>query len=192
MQIHRASSGSDAAETIDLAGTGDNIARGYGGDDLIIGTDDFDLLLGGDGNDTIKGEANQKTGNMDRLHGEAGDDKLYGYAGDDMLYGGDGNDLLSGGNGDDVMTGGAGADVFVFNWRNSPNNREDWADDEINDFVIGVDHLRLNFINIPDGTNLTPSLIQTAQGALLDLAGAGSILLNGVDASGHTLGEFLI
>ena len=54
-----------------------------------------------------------------------------------MLYGGDGNDLLSGGNGDDVMTGGAGADVFVFNWRNSPNNREDWADDEITDFVIG-------------------------------------------------------
>ena len=187
-----ATEGSDAAETIDLADTGNNIARGFGGNDLIIGTGDFDLLLGGDGNDTIKGEANQKTGNMDRLHGEAGNDKLYGYAGDDMLYGGDGGDLLSGGNGDDVMTGGAGADVFVFNWRMSANAPEDWADDEINDFVIGIDHLHLNFINIPDGTNLTPSLVQTAQGALIELGGVGTILLKDVDATGHTLADFLV
>jgi Ca2+-binding RTX toxin-like protein len=183
--------GTNGADSIDLNGTTKNIVMAHGGDDTITGSTGFDLLLGGSGNDTISGEPGTTAGNMDRLHGQSGNDRLSGKAGDDMLYGGSGNDVLNGGNDDDNMTGGAGADVFEFTW-NAAAALETWGDDVIHDFAIGADHIHLEFLNLPEGTDTTAVLTQTAEGALITLAGAGSILLNGVDAAGHVIDDFLI
>jgi Ca2+-binding RTX toxin-like protein len=184
--------GTAAGEVIDLAGTGKNIVLAFDGNDTVYGTVNYDLLLGGGGNDLLIGERNGQPGNTDRLYGQDGNDVLHGRAGDDMLYGGAGKDRIFGGNGYDTMTGGAGADVFMFAWDKSASSPESWGGDVITDFAIGSDHLGLIFRNLPPGTGTAPVLTDTPVGALISLSGAGSILLRGVSAAGHTLDDFLL
>ena len=184
--------GTGAAETLDLRTGSAAIARGFGGNDVLIGSFGFDLLLAGAGNDLVFGDFSNFAGNMDRLHGGDGNDTLHGGAGTDMLYGGAGSDRLLGGNGSDTMTGGGQADVFVFVWDGKAGATLTWGNDEITDFTIGSDHLQLAFLNLAPGTPKAPTLTQTADGALITLDGAGSILLKGVDITGYTLGDLLL
>lgn len=184
--------GSAGNDTISLAGTGKSIAFGNAGDDTITGTNGYELIKGGDGNDVLYGDASRTNGAIDRIFGDGGSDIIYGCGGDDILYGGDGADTLHGGNGDDELTGGAGADLFVFIWDGSPNSSQCWGYDVIRDFQIGVDHLEFDYVHLSHHDDVTATLTQTAAGALITLSGCGSILLQGVDATGHTLADFLV
>lgn len=185
-------SGGSGNDDIAMTGRSETIAMGLGGNDTITGTNAYELLLGGDGDDILRGEKGLVAGNLDRLYGGAGNDDLHGGAGGDLLYGGSGDDIVNGGNGSDELTGGDGADTFVFVWDGSTATPQTWGYDMIRDFVLGTDHIRLDMLNLSDGTVTQPVLYQSAAGAIIALGGAGSILLKGVDAAGHTLGDFLI
>ena len=174
--------GTTAGETLSLGMPGKDIILAGDGNDRVTGATAWDLLMGGFGNDTISGN-----GGGDRLYGEAGDDSLTGGEGNDMLYGGDGADTLSAGNGFDTMTGGVGSDLFVFRSGTFAGVQESWSNDLINDFQVGLDHLRLEF----SSASSTPSLTKAAAGWLVSLDGVGSILLKGVHDATLTLDELL-
>jgi len=148
---------------------GEDFLQGDDGNDLIYGGDDDDEVYGGNQNDTLYGGAGEDTldggsnedliyggadadsltggGSVDKLYGGLGDDTLdggtnndtvSGGAGDDVLLGNTGNDSLYGGWGRDTMTGGTGLDVFFF------NTRPDGNYDEITDFIVADDTIRLD------------------------------------------------
>jgi Ca2+-binding RTX toxin-like protein len=60
--------------------------------------------------------------------------------GNDTLSGGGGNDSLTGGRDNDMLFGGAGADSFRFS---ASNNLSNSGDDQVMDFVSGVDVLHI-------------------------------------------------
>jgi Ca2+-binding RTX toxin-like protein len=187
--------GTEADDTIALR-WGSNLL-GLGGNDSLTGTNGWDMLKGGDGNDTVSGEASafSASAGQDRIYGDDGDDQLFGMGGTDLIYGGAGNDTIAGGRGNDTLTGGAGNDVFVFRYATESTTVEAWNNDIINDFQLGTDRIRLDFG--PWGTagtptNLTPTLTLTANGWLLSLPDAGSVLLKGVTTPGLTLADVLL
>lgn len=184
--------GSRLGEVIDLAGTGKTMAFGLGGKDKLIGTTGFDVLFGGNGRDVLFGDNNNTNGNLDRLHGGQGNDRLFGQVGNDILYGGDGGDLIDGGIGNDELTGGRGADTFQFRWNGKSGHEQTWGHDVIRDFEIGQDHISLDFLNLPSWTDTTPDFYQVDAGAMITLTGAGSIFLEGVDATGLTIWDLLV
>ena len=91
-----------------LAGSGDDIVRGYGGNDQIDGGAGDDVLLGGQGNDRIVGGVG-----ADQIGGGDGDDEILAGAGDDIIEGGAGDDFIEAGAGNDNIIGGAGDDVIL-------------------------------------------------------------------------------
>lgn len=185
--------GTADADILDLLGSGKTMAFGFDGNDTITGTAGYELLKGGRGDDTIYGEsADTGSGALDRLWGEAGDDKLYGRGGNDIIYGGAGSDLIDGGTDSDELSGGAMADTFVFVWDGAAGAERTWGYDLIRDFQLGIDKVHLEFFNLAPGTHTRASLGQTADGAAITLDGAGTILFKGLDATGHSLAEFLI
>lgn len=165
-----------------------DIAIGRSGDDSLAGGGDGDQLVGNAGRDLLTGG-----GGVDRLVGGPGNDDLLGGPGGDMLMAGDGKDRLDegaghggieGGAGDDVLTGGLGADAYVI----SPAS----GNDVITDFQGGpgmFDHLAIMDLQ-PEDLRVT----NTADGALVSWttdAGAGSVLLQGFDASGLAADDFM-
>ncbi|SLN73700.1 calcium-binding protein [Ruegeria meonggei] len=91
-------------------------------------------------------------------------------SGGEVLVGTKFADTLVGGFGDDVLTGGHGHDQFVF--------KTGEGDDRVTDFEDGVDLLRL------EGTGLTYEdlvITDSADGAVVDMAGQGTITLTGLN-----------
>lgn len=176
--------GAGAGHDVIWSGTGNDTASGGDGNDTIGGGDGDDVLAAGFGNDEIGGGAGNDTlsggGGRDTLWGGAGDDSIAGGTGSDLLAGGTGNDRLSGGNGHDTLAGGAGADTFVFNALA--------GDDRITDFEQGTDHIR---INTPGLSFAGLDVLQTPDGALIDLPEGGSILIVGLSSSTLTADDFL-
>jgi len=84
------------------------------------------------------GYSHAPTAGNDKLLGGFGADTINGGAGNDTVEGSNGADRLSGGSGADVLRGGEGADVFVF--RAAEGN----ANERIDDFQVGVDHLEIH------------------------------------------------
>ncbi|KLK93157.1 hypothetical protein AA309_10185 [Microvirga vignae] len=80
----------------------------------------------------------------DSLTGNDAANSLIGGGGTDTLYGWGGNDTLDGGTGADALFGGSGADVFNFN---SVGDALPGAQDTIQDFVPGSDHIDLRTID---------------------------------------------
>jgi serralysin len=165
-----------------------DVALGRNGNDRLAGTAMDDELIGNRGNDRLDG-----AGGMDHLVGGMGNDHLVGGDEADTLRGDDGNDRLDegaghgdleGGRGDDRLTGGLGADAFVI--------APDSGNDVITDFVAGpgiFDHLAIR--------DLRPEDLQfenTDEGVLISwdvAAGAGSVLLQGVDKSELAQDDFM-
>ena len=205
--------GGSSADSI-RGGAGDDTVFGQGegdrlfgdnGDDWLYGNLGGDELHGGDGRDTIFGGQGS-----DRLHGDNGDDwlagnrgsdVLEGAAGRDTLYGGQGQDQLSGGSdddllvgdrGDDTMAGGVGSDRFLF-------GSESGAD-RVTDFDPAADLLLIdldaggviNGIAIGSAADLLARLIDTPDGAYLDLGGGHGVLLAGVARAALSPDDFLL
>jgi VCBS repeat-containing protein len=104
-------------------------------------------FIGGSTGDTIIGH-NDST--VDRINAQGGNDTIYGRGGNDIIQGGDGNDVIYAGSGNDTITGGAGADQL---WGGSGGDTFVFAAvadstpasfDTIQDFQVGVDHIKLS------------------------------------------------
>lgn len=119
--------------------SGDDVLYGHGQNDRLIGGAGHDQAWGGNGSDRISGNNGQ-----DMLWGNGGNDDLIGGLGQDQLWGQRGSDLLNGMKGDDVMSGGKDADIFVF------DGRINEGQDEITDFEIGVDLIRIEGLVFSD------------------------------------------
>ena len=179
-------------------GQGNDTIRGGDGDDTLDGGDDADLIWGGTGNDVVVASAGNDTigggagkdfitggagANVinggrsgDELIGGAGNDTLKGGSGNDDLDGGIGNDVLDGGKNKDVLTGGSGNDIFLYG--------NDYSEDFITDFTLGVDTLRLND-DLWSGANTAASVVSnfatvSEEGVTFDFGDGDILTLQGL------------
>lgn len=115
----------------------------------------------------------------DVIRGGRGGDTLRGQGGSDRLFGGKGRDELHGEEGDDTLIGGRRADLFVFE-----ENSDSAARDEIVDFQDGVDHIRL------DGMDIF-SIETDGSGAIVNLDNGDVIFLRNVDMDQIDSSDFI-
>ncbi len=194
----------DAGKNRLIGGDGDDTLSGGDGEDYYVGGLGADTIDGGAGvRDTIDfkdaaegvgvdlanggfaGEADGDTyANIEYVYGSSHDDiifgddaqnRLIGFEGNDEIHGGGGNDYIIGMLGDDTLTGDAGDDVFLY--------KTNFGDDVITDFEAGAgrtDRLWLDLSGIEEVSDLT--ITDTAEGALIDTNGFGTILLENVAA----------
>ncbi|MGE0718203.1 MAG: calcium-binding protein, partial [Alphaproteobacteria bacterium] len=205
--------GGSAADSI-RGGAGDDTVFGRDGDDRLFGDSGADNLNGNTGNDELHGDDGNDVifggQGFDRLYGDFGDDLLYGNrgsdilegaAGNDTLFGGRGRDQLSGGagddelhgdRGDDTMAGGVGADRFHF--------AAEGGSDLIEDFDPAADHIlvdldaagMINGVPIASPAALLARIVDTAEGAFLDLGGGQGVLLAGIGKAQLSAEDFLL
>ncbi len=132
----RSGAGDDSITTDD----GENTINSGAGDDTITTGDGNNRIWSGDGDDSITtGDGSDfiTTGDdNDSIFSGDGRDSIWSGAGDDTIRSGEGNDMIASGYGNDWIFGGAGADTFVF--------KRGYDHDEINDFELGTDTLRLS------------------------------------------------
>lgn len=204
--------GDDANNRL-VGAEGDDELYGGEGKDYLIGGEGADLLHGGSGTgDTVVftdatsgvgvdlangGFAGEATGDTyvdieyvdgsaydDTIIGDDGQNRLIGQAGNDIINGGAGNDYIIGMEDDDILTGGVGDDVFLY--------KDLFGDDVITDFEAGVgrtDRIWLDLDGIEDISDLT--ITDTENGALIDVEGYGSILLENVNAADLAADDFI-
>lgn len=167
-------------ENLTFAGAGDFTGAGNGLDNVVTGGDGNDSLYGGDGND--------------RLSGGDGDDFLDGGAGDDVLNAGAGNDAVRGGAGNDTINLGDGFSTIVY-------DAPDFGSDTVASFDAnpnggGQDRIDLSGLGITAADFASRvSIISNGTNTRIDVAGGGSITLNGVTGSGNnaiTMADFIL
>ena len=176
-------------------GSGNDLLRGNAGADTLEGRGGEDTLQGGDGADTLFGGAGTDTldggGGDDTMHGDegadvlrgrTGDDELDGGRGADRLIGGAGNDTLDGGQGNDSLLGGAGSDKFVF--------AGVFGTDTIRDFSDGEDLIDLSALSTTFADAMSGARQDGGDGRI-ELAGSGTIVLEGVQLSELDASDFL-
>jgi Ca2+-binding RTX toxin-like protein len=196
--------------------SGQDKLYGMGGNDYIATGGGYDYVDGGDGIDTVTyedswdrvvvnlttnvnkyGEASRdmlyNVENLigsafnDSITGDAGANRLTGLAGDDILNGMAGIDYLYGSAGNDKMTGGTEADVFVF-------EAGGFGNDTITDFWAGTgrtDRIWLKGLGVSDLADIDWSITDSAAGAVINIAGHGSITLTGVSVAQLNVDDFI-
>lgn len=146
---------------------------GNAGAEIIHGTNIFDS------GDIIDGK-----GGDDRLVGRVGDDILIGGAGDDTIFGNSGDDLILGANGDDRLIGQFGADTFI--------HRVDHDADIVQDFDLAEDFLDLTDHDFANFGQVQALMSDVGGNAFIDLQGADSLTLLGIDFNAIQQGNVLI
>lgn len=173
--------GGDGNDTVN-GNSGRDRIEGEEGDDILFGQGQDDRLIGGAGHDTLRGGSGSDrligSGDRDILWGGQDDDYLQGGGGQDELSGQGGNDLLEGMKGNDLISGGSGADVFLFDGLTNEGR------DEITDFLIGTDILRI------EGLDFADIIINGDTTAVISLNGMTEISLSGVAADGIVESDF--
>ena len=204
--------GDDANNRLVGADGNDQLFGGEG-KDYLIGGEGADLLHGGAGTGdtavytnatsgvgvdlTNGGYAGEATGDTyvdieyvdgsdfdDMIIGDDGQNRLIGQAGNDTIVGGAGNDYIIGMQDDDILTGGIGDDVFLY--------KSLFGNDVITDFEAGIgrtDRIWLDLDGIEDMSDLT--ITDTANGALIEVGGYGTILLENVNAADLVADDFI-
>jgi Ca2+-binding RTX toxin-like protein len=97
-----------------------------------------------------------------------------------------GIDYLFGGLGNDAMTGGTEADVFVF--------EAGFGADTITDFWAGAtrtDRIWLKGVGFDDFNDVLASATDSAEGAVINIAGHGTIALAGVSIAQLHADDFI-
>lgn len=180
-------------DTVIGAASGDRMRFvGLAGNDTFVGKTNEDVIdfrrdaqHGGTSGVTVnlaQGWAIDGFGDTDTL---SGIDRVIGTAGNDVIIGSDNSELLEGWRGDDLMTGGMGRDIFRF--------RDDFGNDTITDFEIGVDKLRMNDVSDLfdefDGLDIQ----QDGDDTIIRVIGdeQNSITLQNVEASTLSASDFI-
>ncbi len=192
---------------------GNDQLNGMAGNDILLGGYGADHLNGGEGNrdaadyqdategvsvDLVnggyRGEADGDTYEAiefvygsdfnDEISGDDGINRLVGNDGDDALFGAGGNDYILAGLGQDTSTGGEGDDVFLY--------KAAFGNDVITDFEAGAgrtDRLWLDDLGIAGFEDL--DVVDTLEGALVTVAGYGTVLLSGVSTADLVADDFI-
>jgi len=134
---------------------------GAGGVDRITGANKISF------GDDISGE-----GGNDKLIALVGNDDIDGSGGNDRIFGNSGDDTITGGTGNDRVRGNQGSDTFIH--RIGDNN------DTITDSNVNADVLDLIDHGFSSFAEVMALATDTALGVQIDLAGADSVLLQGV------------
>ncbi len=204
--------GDDANNRL-VGADGDDQLFGGEGKDYLVGGEGADAMDGGAGtgdtavyrdaasgvgvdltNGGFAGEATGDTyvdieyvdgsAHADTIIGDDGQNRLVGQGGNDTINGGGGNDYIIGMQDDDILTGGAGDDVFLY--------KALFGDDIITDFEAGIgrtDRLWFDLDGINSMSDLT--FIDTIEGVIVEVAGYGNILLEGVLSSDLVADDFI-
>jgi Ca2+-binding RTX toxin-like protein len=168
----------DVAQNLAISDLVNGNVQGGSAADRVQGGAGADSLTGNGGNDVLSGG-----GGADVLTGGAGADTLDGGEGDDTLNGGVGRDTLTGGAGNNVLVGGEGGDRFV------PFLG---AVARIEDFAVNYPLERIDLRAFPTIQGLQDlGIAQIGTDAVIDLAGSGTIILTGVQASAVYADNFL-
>lgn len=171
-----------------FGGAGNDTINGDEDNDNISGDAGNDKLLGGDGDDKLKGAAGIDalfggTGNDLILGGDDGD-TINGNEGSDRLFGESGNDVLDGGTGDDSMSGGLGSDLFIY------RVQADGGNDQISDFVLGEDTIRLYDSGYADFTALQAAISQSGANTVITFANGDTLLIKGIQSANLSASDF--
>jgi Ca2+-binding RTX toxin-like protein len=213
-EVFRGTAGDDFA-TYPVPVLHDSVIYGFDGNDtFVFGDESFGDVIGygGNGNDRFLAPnadtdlPGYRVGTSAFLFfGGAGNDVLEGGNGQDTLNGGAGDDTITGNKGDDTLSGGGGADTFTFDifayYRSGGGlggyTYEDWGDDVITDFRVGIDHLSWDFSIIgstvedtADGLLVTATYIAETGDAPPDPTATTTILLKGVHGN-YTIDDLL-
>ena len=136
-------------------------------------------LTGSAGRDRITGANRINSGDVidgadggDKIVALVGDDVIGGGAGADRIFGNSGDDVITGGLGNDRMTGQFGADSYI----HAPGDHND----RITDFSVIEDVLDLSAHGFASFAAVMALTNDIAGGALIDLDGPDSVLLEGV------------
>ncbi len=198
-------SGAAGADTLNGGAGNDILVGGAGADKLNGGDGDRDaadyqtatagvivnLATGGTGGDALGDiytgvEFVYGSGWADNITGDGAINRLVGGNGDDRLDGAGGNDYLLGEAGNDILTGGAGADVFVFD--------ASFGQDTISDFWAGLtrtDRVWLTHTGFDDFADVQANMADSGAGAVLTIAGLGSITFTGILAAQFVADDFI-
>ena len=189
-----------------FGGFGRDMLTGSRGADQLTGGDGRDILDGGPGEDWTRYDDATAGVSVRIYDGTASDgdtltaiehiaggrfgDYLAGNSGVNHILGGDGADQIRGGSADDVLVGGAGADLIF----GQEGDDRIWGElgrdifvhapgdghDRIEDYAFNGDRLDLRAHGIADFAAFLALTTDTAEGALVQIDGANSVLLVGV------------
>ncbi|MDA8585143.1 hypothetical protein N9L47_02625 [Rhodobacteraceae bacterium] len=126
-------------------------------------------------------------GDVTYVDAGAGDDVVLGSFGDDTILGGDGNDILAGIFGDDLIETGDGFDILFVDRDTFSGPATGDGHDVVTDFDPTLDMLIVQYDSLNETYDPFADLTQTAEGALLNYATDGSVLLEGVDVNDLTM-----
>ncbi len=118
---------------------------------------------------------------IENVIGSDDGDVIIGSDFENFLAGAEGDDLIDGAGGDDILSGGEGIDTFRFSSEN--------GNDVVTDFELGVDLIQLSDFG-PD-FDLSDSISQDGQDAVLSFSGDNSVRLEGIEASQITEDDFV-
>jgi Ca2+-binding RTX toxin-like protein len=169
-------------------------------DHNFVGDSTDNTIIGN--NDSAADHINAQGGN-DTIYGRGGNDIIQGGDGNDVIYAGSGNDTITGGAGADQLWGGSGSDTFVFT---AAADSTPASFDTIEDFQVGVDHIKVSGLGFAAGTSglgalaahgLNWSQVGSDTVVLGDTNGnAGNaefqIVLKGVTATSLHLSDFIL
>lgn len=120
----------------------------------------------------------------DTLYAYGGDDALDGLAGDDILHGGAGEDDLRGRTGDEVRIGCDAADGFIF--------ADGSGADVIGDFDVELNGETIDLLDVTGVSAFGDlTLVQSGSDTLISWGGGDSILLEGVNVTALSAGDFI-
>lgn len=171
VDTHVAVTGTDAAETLDMADQ-QVMVDALDGNDTVNGNAARNLIYGGKGNDTLIGN-----GGNDEIHGGLGSDTIDGGAGNDQLYGElsvlSKSELITGGTGNDEIEaigpgtydGGADNDILrIFvSLKGGQTIRGGTGTDQLNaDFAIYTTGLTVTLSDSGSGTLLAATATRAA------------------------------
>jgi Ca2+-binding RTX toxin-like protein len=159
---------------------------GQGGNDWIITGGGYDRVDGGAGQDTVSYEdswagvdVNLATG-----AGRYGSASRDSYVSIENVSGSKFADRLAGDTANNRLTGGAGADSFVFEAK--------FGYDRIADFKVGDgDVVALQGVGFDDFADVLANAVDSANGAVISIAGHGKITLMGVAVNDLHADDFL-
>jgi Ca2+-binding RTX toxin-like protein len=206
--------GNDALSGMD----GDDVLFGGAGNDVLSGGLGNDVLEGGSGLDwavyeqavvvnlnveaqntfgagvdtlrdienlsgSIHGDALGGDDGRNEINGNGGDDWLFGRGGNDVLRGGFGDDMIAGNSGSDFLYGNAGSDTFIF--------EDDWGNDVIADFEVGVDMLDFGLVSGLDHT-FQFHISESGGDAVIGYGLTNSVTLQGVSLAELDSGDWII
>ena len=112
-------------------------------------------------------------GNFNSVICRSGDDTIFGNDADNIIEAGSGDDYIEGWRGDDILHGMSGADTFVLG--------QDWGNDLISDFEVGVDQLWFLNENLEVDNTIATRGTNSDGYSVYYLDGGASITLLGVD-----------